>query len=83
MQGTSLMYTLIIQVRKNGTTPSISRLSATAAFITTVGWREQRSCIPMAPQRMNTVAADDGWELYDTTVDFSLSNDLAARIPSA
>ena len=26
----------------------------------------------MAPERMNTVAADDGWELYDTTEDFSL-----------
>ena len=35
----------------------------------------------MAPNRMNTVAADDGWQLYDTTNDFSLSNDLAAQYP--
>ena len=30
---------------------------------------------------MNTVAADDGWELYDTTKDFSLSNNLAEKEP--
>ena len=35
----------------------------------------------MAPERMNTVAADDGWELYDTTKDFSLSNNLAEKEP--
>ena len=34
-----------------------------------------------APNRMNTVEKDDGWQLYDTTKDFSLANDLADQYP--
>ncbi|MCP4798544.1 MAG: arylsulfatase [bacterium] len=34
-----------------------------------------------APKKMHSIAKDDGWELYDTRTDFSLSNNLANQYP--
>ncbi|WP_186469255.1 arylsulfatase [Synechococcus sp. A18-25c] len=82
MQGTSLIYTF--------DNPGAEERHSTQYFeiignrgIYHNGWMARTTVMyPWeAPNRMNTVEADDGWQLYDTTVDFSLSNDLAAQYP--
>ena len=37
--------------------------------------------LPWERNKRHEVTDDDGWQLYDTRVDFSLSNDLAAQEP--
>ena len=46
------------------------------------GWLARTTVkLPWETTMMNTVAADDGWELYNTLEDFSLRNNLAAQYP--
>ena len=47
------------------------------------GWMARSTVgIPWeAPKKLNSLEKDDGWQLYDTTKDFSLSNDLAQKEP--
>ena len=46
------------------------------------GWLARTTVkLPWETTMMNTVAADDGWELYNTLEDFSLRNNLADQYP--
>jgi len=46
------------------------------------GWLARTTVkLPWETTMMNTVAADDGWELYNTLEDFSLRNNLAGQYP--
>ena len=46
------------------------------------GWLARATVkLPWETTMMNTVAADDGWELYNTLEDFSLTHNLAAEFP--
>jgi len=46
------------------------------------GWLARATVkLPWETTKMNTVAADDGWELYNTLEDFSLTNNLASQYP--
>ena len=45
------------------------------------GWLARATVkLPWETTMMNTVAADDGWELYNTLEDFSLTHNLAAEV---
>ena len=37
--------------------------------------------LPWESKAMHSIASDDGWELYDTRHDFSLTNNLAGKYP--
>ena len=46
------------------------------------GWLARATVkLPWEKAKMNSVAADDGWELYNTLEDFSLTDNLAAQYP--
>ena len=46
------------------------------------GWLARTTVkLPWETVKMNTVANDDGWELYNTLEDFSLNNNLAEQFP--
>ena len=46
------------------------------------GWLARATVkLPWEKTKMNSVAADDGWELYNTFEDFSLTDNLAAQYP--
>ena len=46
------------------------------------GWLARATVkLPWEKAKMNSVAADDGWELYNTFEDFSLTDNLAAQYP--
>ena len=46
------------------------------------GWLARTTVkLPWETVKMNTVAKDDGWELYNTLEDFSLNNNLAEQYP--
>ena len=46
------------------------------------GWLARTTIkLPWEMQKMNSVAANDGWELYNTLEDFSLTNNLAEQHP--
>jgi len=46
------------------------------------GWLARTTVkLPWETVKMNTVANDDGWELYNTLEDFSLNNNLAEQYP--
>ena len=82
MQGTSLLYTFDNPGAKERHNTQYFEIIGNRGIYHN-GWMARTTIMYpwMAPKRMNTVAADDGWQLYDTTVDFSLSNDLAAQYP--
>ena len=46
------------------------------------GWLARTTVkLPWETVKMNSVANDDGWELYNTLEDFSLNNNLAEQFP--
>jgi arylsulfatase len=46
------------------------------------GWLARATVkLPWEKAKMNSVAADDGWELYNTLEDFSLTENLATQYP--
>ncbi|WP_413324715.1 arylsulfatase [Synechococcus sp. MIT S9503] len=82
MQGTSMMYTFDNPEAKEKHNTQYFEIIGNRGIYHN-GWMARTTVMYpwMAPKRMNPVADDSGWELYDTTKDFSLSNDLAEQEP--
>ncbi|WP_255475944.1 arylsulfatase [Synechococcus sp. BIOS-E4-1] len=82
MQGTSLMYTFDAPDAKEKHDTQYFEIIGNRGIYHN-GWMARTTVMYpwMAPERMNPVADDSGWQLYDTTKDFSLSNDLADQEP--
>ena len=80
MDGVSMLYTFDDPQARNATRRSISRCSATGPSITRVGGHA-RSTRHHGRQSPRHALADDVWELYDTSKDFSLANDLSEEMP--
>ncbi len=82
MQGTSLMYTFDNPDAKEKHNTQYFEIIGNRG-IYHKGWMARTTVMYpwMAPERMNPVADDSGWQLFDTTKDFSLSNDLADQEP--
>ena len=82
MQGTSMMYTFDNPDAKEKHNTQYFEIIGNRGIYHN-GWMARTTVMYpwMAPKRMNPVADDSGWELYDTTKDFSLSNDLADQEP--
>ena len=82
MQGTSMMYTFDNPEAKEKHNTQYFEIIGNRGIYHN-GWMARTTVMYpwMAPKRMNPVADDSGWELYDTTKDFSLSNDLADQEP--
>ena len=82
MQGTSLIYTFDNPDAKEKHNTQYFEIIGNRGIYHN-GWMARTTVMYpwMAPERMNPVADDSGWELYDTTKDFSLSNDLADQEP--
>ncbi|AQA20279.1 arylsulfatase [Halioglobus japonicus] len=81
IQGTSMMYSF-----DNANAPE----RHTTQYFEVVGnrglyqdgWLARTTVkLPWESEKMNSVAADDGWELYNTLADFSLTNNLADEYP--
>jgi arylsulfatase len=81
IQGTSMVYSF-----GNGSAPE----RHTTQYFEVVGnrglyqdgWLARTTIkLPWEMKKMNSVAANDGWELYNTLEDFSLNNDLADQHP--
>ncbi len=82
MQGTSLMYTFDNPDAKEKHNTQYFEIIGNRGIYHN-GWMARTTVMYpwMAPERMNPVADDSGWQLFDTTKDFSLSNDLADQEP--
>ena len=81
IQGTSMVYSF-----ENGSAPE----RHTTQYFEVVGnrglyqdgWLARTTIkLPWEMKKMNSVAANDGWELYNTLEDFSLNNNLADQHP--
>ena len=83
IQGTSMMYTFDdANAKERHNTQYFEMIGNRAIYHN--GWfvRTILSAPWEFPNKIRaTVAADDGWELFDTRKDFSLSNDIAANNP--
>lgn len=80
IEGVSMLYTFNdAKTKSHHTTQYFEILSNRAIYKD--GWLA--GTVHRAPWQMksNTTLADDKWELYDTSKDFSLSNDLAQKMP--
>ena len=82
MQGTSLVYTFDNPDAKEKHNTQYFEIIGNRGIYHN-GWMARTTVMYpwMAPERMNPVADDSGWELFDTTKDFSLSNDLSDQEP--
>ncbi len=82
MQGTSLMYTFDAPDAKEKHDTQYFEIIGNRGIYHN-GWMARTTVMYpwMAPKRMNPVVDDSGWQLFDTTKDFSLSNDLADQEP--
>ena len=82
MQGTSLIYTFDNPDAKEKHNTQYFEIIGNRGIYHN-GWMARTTVMYpwMAPERMNPVADDSGWQLFDTTKDFSLSNDLADQEP--
>jgi arylsulfatase len=81
LHGVSMMYSFDDSKQRSVTRRSTSRWSAIAGSITRLDRRHasrKSSWVVVGPQ---PPLSDDVWELYDTTKDWSQSNDLAAKMP--
>ncbi len=80
IEGVSMLYTFNdAKAKSHHTTQYFEILSNRAIYKD--GWLA--GTVHRAPWQMksDTTLANDKWELYDTTKDFSLSNDLAEQMP--
>ncbi len=80
IEGTSMLYTFNdAKAKSHHTTQYFEILSNRAIYHD--GWLA--GTVHKAPweQKPRTTLADDKWELYDITKDFSLKNDLSAKMP--
>lgn len=82
MQGTSLIYTFDNPDAKEKHNTQYFEIIGNRGIYHN-GWMARTTVMYpwMAPERMNPVADDSGWQLFDTTKDFSLANDLADQEP--
>ena len=82
MQGTSLIYTFDDPNAKERHNTQYFEIIGNRGIYHN-GWMARTTIMyPWeAPNKINSVEKDDGWQLYDTTKDFSLANDLADQYP--
>ncbi len=82
MQGTSLIYTFNDSNAKERHNTQYFEIIGNRGIYHN-GWMARTTIMyPWeAPKKINSVEKDDGWQLYDTTKDFSLANDLAEQYP--
>jgi len=82
MQGTSLLYTFDNPDAKEKHNTQYFEIIGNRGIYHN-GWMARTTVMYpwMAPERMHPVQDDTGWQLYDTTKDFSLSTDLAEQEP--
>ena len=82
MQGTSLLYSFNNADAKERHNTQYFEIIGNRGIYHN-GWMARTTVmVPWeAPNKINTVEQDDGWQLYDTTKDFSLSNNVADQYP--
>jgi len=81
IQGTSMVYSFDNESAPERHTTQYFEIVGNRGLYQN-GWLARATVkLPWEKAKMNSVAADDGWELYNTFEDFSLTDNLAAQYP--